>query len=79
MELIMEHIAFTLKRDPLTVRAENFIKDGDILYTGDAETQGVFHGENSIPSMLSQAENSACYDERKRLIAHFNEVINATY
>lgn len=71
IETIMEHIAWTLKKDPLEVRIANFIQKGDpMLGVPGAK----FEEENPLPAMLADLKASAEYDDRKRFVETFNQV-----
>ena len=72
-EYIMEHIAHTLKKDPLEVRKVNLIQENDQIIFKD-EPSPVFRGPNMIPAMLSQLEDSAEVSRRKRTVDEFNRV-----
>jgi xanthine dehydrogenase/oxidase len=89
IETIMEHIAATLKKDPLEVRLVNFIKDGDKLLGDPAivladpssedyqellkNPQDKFQGENYILRMVDELKISGELEERKKFIATFNQ------
>ncbi|CAG7825616.1 unnamed protein product [Allacma fusca] len=71
MEYIMDHIAFTLKKDPLVVRQANFIKKDDLLYGYIGKK---FTGVNLIPAMIDEMNDSAELDSRKEFIGNFNKM-----
>jgi hypothetical protein len=61
----------------MAVRAANFMKSGDPLYLGhehDENMQGIFEGQNMIPQMFQEVKETACFEERKKLIQDFNQV-----
>ncbi len=68
----MEHIAHTLKKDPLQVRMTNLIKDGDPLLGVPGEK---FKGENPISQMIQDLKTSSDFDARKTFIENFNKVL----
>lgn len=71
IETIMEHIAWTLKKDPLEVRMTNFIQKGDPLIA----VPGLkFEEENPLPGMIQEFKQSADYDDRKKFVETFNQV-----
>lgn len=67
----MEHIAHTLKKDPLEVRMANLIKAGDPILGVPGET---FTGENPLTQMIQDLKTSADFVERKKFIDNFNKV-----
>ncbi|CAL8082604.1 unnamed protein product [Orchesella dallaii] len=69
IENVMEHIAYTLKLDPVAVRLANAIKTGDKILATDGET---FTGENFIPKMLAELKVSGSIEERKKFINDYN-------
>lgn len=71
IENIMEHIAFSLKLDPLQVRQVNFIQRNDEIFGIPGLT---FQGENPMPDMIQNLKMVAEYEERKSFIDEFNRV-----
>jgi adenine specific DNA methylase Mod len=71
MENIMEHIAFTLKKDPLEVRMVNFIKNGDSIF---AVPSLKLKEENPLPKIIEDLKMSADYNDRVKFIDNFNKV-----
>ena len=67
MENIIEHIADTLKKDPLEVRKANLAATSGPLQPGD----NIFS-----TSILPLLEEKAMLTERKALVQEFNKVIN---
>ncbi|WP_421723703.1 xanthine dehydrogenase molybdopterin binding subunit [Bauldia sp.] len=67
-ERMMDHIAYTLGRDPLEVRKAN-------LYGGvgrDRTPYGMRVEDNILPEMVSELEKTSNYWERRREIAEYN-------
>ena len=70
----MDHIAHTLKKDPIEVRRANFIEEGDeIIVPAPAP---IFEGPNLIPELLTEMETSANLTARRAAVAEFNRVIS---
>jgi xanthine dehydrogenase molybdopterin-binding subunit B len=67
----MEHIAFTLKKDPLEVRMVNFIKNGDSIF---AVPSLKLKEENPLPKIIEDLKMSADYNDRVKFIDNFNKV-----
>lgn len=71
IETIMEHIAWTVKKDPLEVRQVNFIKKGDPFIGVPGSTLPL---ENLIPRMLTEMFETSDYINRKKFVENFNQV-----
>lgn len=65
----MDHIAFTLKKDPLDVRSVNYAAIGDSYITS-----GNITDENKIPIMMQKILADSNYRERRRTVDEFNSV-----
>lgn len=72
----MEHIADTLKKDPLEVREANYLKPGDDLIPahGVQEAGSKFEGENLAPVLVDEIKKNANYEARKKEVEDFNKV-----
>ncbi|CAL8110876.1 unnamed protein product [Orchesella dallaii] len=70
IETIMEHIAYTVEKDPLEVRQINFIQKGDpfIGVPGAKLLQ-----DNLLPRMISELQNSADLNARMNYVKMFNK------
>ncbi len=71
IENIMEHIAYTVKLDPLKVREVNFIKKGDPFIGVPGARLPL---DNLIPGMISQLKISGEYESRTKFVDAFNQV-----
>lgn len=69
IETIMEHIAYTVKKDPLEVRQVNFMKKGDPLI---GVPGAKLPTENFIPKMLKEILESSDFQRRKQFVETFN-------
>jgi xanthine dehydrogenase/oxidase len=79
IEYIMEHVAFTLKKDPVEVRKVNLMQEGDYLvhlaFPGQHAPNDKFAEKNLIPELVQEMETSGELKERKVAIEKFNKVI----
>jgi len=67
----MEHIAFTLKKDPLEVRQVNFIRKGDPFIGVPGAKLPL---DNLLPGMIAELKVNGDYDSRKKFVEVFNQV-----
>ena len=74
MEMVFEHLATELGVDPLELRMNNFLKDGDPLFIG-----GAFEGPNRLPEMIATLKQTSNYDARVAAINDFNKVCIKTW
>lgn len=67
----MEHIASAVNLDPLQVRMNNLISNGDAIFG----IPGLkFKGENPVQKMIQDLKTSSAFDERKPFVDNFNKV-----
>ncbi|XP_035713400.1 xanthine dehydrogenase/oxidase isoform X1 [Folsomia candida] len=70
IENIMEHIASAVNLDPLQVRMNNLISNGDAIFG----IPGLkFKGENPVQKMIQDLKTSSAFDERKPFVDNFNK------
>jgi len=69
----MEHIAFELKKDPIQVRVANMIQDGDPIIAGSGP-EVPMTGENLMPRMIQEMNQSGDIEARRKAIDAFNKV-----
>ncbi len=68
IEWIMDHVASTLKKDPLEVRMANILETGDPMLFGPP----TYERHNLIPEMFETMKSDADYEQRKVEIEKFN-------
>lgn len=74
IETVIEHTAHYLKKDPLEVRVNNLIKEGDeILGIPGFAPASAFKGENVILRLIDEIKANADYVQRKEEVADFNK------
>ena len=66
----MDQIAWYLKKDPMEVRVNNFIKKGDIRFPQN----DLILSENRIPDIIKEMTSSADLLERQKFVEKFNTV-----
>ncbi|CAL8110870.1 unnamed protein product [Orchesella dallaii] len=70
IETVMEHIAYTLKKDPLEVRQVNFMKKGDPFVGVPGAKLPL---DNLLPGMIAELKVNGEYDSRKQFVEVFNQ------
>ena len=63
----MEHLSCVTGIDPVQIRLDNMLKDGDKLISGDN-----FKGDNPLPEIIKDLKEKSEFDARKSKIDAFN-------
>jgi xanthine dehydrogenase molybdopterin-binding subunit B len=66
----MEHVAFSLKKDPWEVRMANMMSKGDSIFVNPSSQLE----ENPLTSMMQQFKKECDFDTRMKNVQQFNKV-----